>query len=451
MARKKANVESIQAGTDGSNPQTPAAESAPETTAQAVEPIQETVSKATGEPDAAVQPEVDSIPSAVKSAAEAAGKAVESTADAVSGSAEPEPSPEELRRQLADELDELVERLKALHPEYTPPPFSPERLRRLLGQGASSLASLTPGFARDMLDKVRQSQVGSYLDPEALKGLWYMLNYTASYQADVVKRRFTGDYQTDEWGYDSEVMDAVRPFLDFMYKIYWRVQTSGIENIPYDGRALLVVNHSGQLPWDGAMVAAALLNEHPSQRLTRTLYATWLPTLPFASALLVKLGQALATEENGVRLLEQDQLVAVYPEGYKGVGKLFKDRYQLARFGRGGFIRMALKTGSPIIPAAVVGAEETYVSLYKSKTIARMINFPYFPISLTWPWLGPLGFVPMPTKWYIDFGQPIPMDGYGPGAEDNYNLVSELTDQVRNVVQEMVFARLAQRKSVFFG
>jgi 1-acyl-sn-glycerol-3-phosphate acyltransferase len=191
--------------------------------------------------------------------------------------------------------------------------------------------------------------------------------------------------------------------------------------------------------------------EHPAQRLVRTLYATWFPTLPFLSDLLVKMGQALATEDNGVRLLEEEELVAVFPEGYKGVGKLYKDRYKLARFGRGGFVRMALKTKAPMIPVSVVGAEETYISLAKSDVMAKITGMPYFPISPTFPWLGLLGFVPLPTKWYIDFGEPIPMDSYEPEAANNLVLVSQLTDQVRNIIQEMVYARLAKRRSIFWG
>jgi 1-acyl-sn-glycerol-3-phosphate acyltransferase len=159
----------------------------------------------------------------------------------------------------------------------------------------------------------------------------------------------------------------------------------------------------------------------------------------------------MATVDNGTRLLEQDELVAVFPEGYKGVGKLFKDRYKLARFGRGGFAKMALNTQAPMIPVSVVGAEETYVSIHKSQTLAKITHFPYFPISLRFPWFGLLGFIPLPTKWYIDFGEPIPTDVYGPEANENLVLVSQLSDQVRNIVQEMIYQRLAQRDSVFFG
>ena len=361
---------------------------------------------------------------------------------------ETELNEDELRLNLINELDHLVERLKEISPEYTPPPFSPQGLMEMIGQ---NLGRFSPQAALGMLERLRSSLGEDVFDIDTWKGIWYMLNYSLEYQADIIKRRMTGDYETDEWGYDPEVLQVVEPFFEFMYKSYWRVQTSGLENIPDEGRALLVCNHSGQLPWDGAMVGTAVYTEHPAQRLVRTLYASWFPTLPFLSALFVKLGQVLANEENGIRLLEQDQLVAVFPEGYKGVGKLYKDRYRLARFGRGGFVRMALKTGAPIIPVSVVGAEETYISLAKAPGIAKLIGFPYFPISPTFPWLGPIGFIPLPTKWYIDIGEPVDVEGYGSGAANNPILVSQLADQVRNVVQKMIHARLAQRRSIFFG
>jgi 1-acyl-sn-glycerol-3-phosphate acyltransferase len=197
------------------------------------------------------------------------------------------------------------------------------------------------------------------------------------------------------------------------------------------------------------MVMMAVLNEHPAQRLVRNLYANWFPTLPFLSAMFVKMGQAMASVENGTRLLEQEELVGVFPEGYKGVGKLYKDRYKLARFGRGGFVKMALKTQAPMIPVSVVGAEETYIAVAQSSLMARLTGFPYFPISLRFPWLGLLGVIPLPSKWYIDFGEPIPMDSYEPDAAENLVVVSQLTDQVRNTVQEMIYDRLRERRSVF--
>lgn len=358
--------------------------------------------------------------------------------------AEAEGSPEQFR----EELDRLIARVQEKSPAYTPPPFSPQAVVRLVEDVVGRFGG---GAVAEALSWVRENINSDLLDLDTWKGIWYVVNYTIQQQADMVKRRLTGDYETDEWGLDMEFLELVRPFFAFMYKTYWRVQTSGLEHVPAEGRALLTVNHSGQLPWDGAMVGTAVYLEHPAHRLVRTLYATWFPTLPFFSALLTKMGQALATVDNGTRLLEEDQLVAVFPEGYKGVGKLFKERYRLARFGRGGFVRMALRSQAPIIPVAVVGAEETYISLYKSPTIARLIGFPYFPISPTFPWLGLLGFVPLPTKWYIDFGEPIPTSQYGPDAANNLVLVSQLTDQVRNIVQDMIYRRLAQRRNVFLG
>jgi len=355
---------------------------------------------------------------------------------------------ESLRQQLIRELDLLIDRVRAMTPGYSPPPFSPRRLLELIRE---NLENFSPELRLGILEKLRKSVGEDLFDIDTWKGIWYILNYSLDSQRDLLRRRIRGEFETDEWGFDMEVLEAVKPFMDFMYYKYWRVQTSGLENIPEERRALLIVNHSGQLPWDGAMLGTAVYNEHPSQRLVRTLYANWFPSVPFFSTLFTKLGQALGTEDNAKRLLEQEQLVAVFPEGVKGVGKLYKDRYRLARFSRGGFIRMALLTKTPIIPVSIVGAEEIYISLAKSSLIAKMIRFPFFPITITWPWLGPLGFVPLPTKWYIDIGEPIATDGYGDDAASNLVLVSQLTDQVRNEIQEMIFTRLAQRRSIFTG
>jgi 1-acyl-sn-glycerol-3-phosphate acyltransferase len=354
---------------------------------------------------------------------------------------------EEQRQQLIGELDDLIQRLRAFAPEYDPPPFSPDGMTDLVEE---SVQEYPKEVQRDILQRLRTAINEQWFDPETWKGIWYMLNYTVQYNANLVKRRFTGEYDTDEWGVDWEFLDVVRPFFAFLYRVYWRVETTGIENIPVEGRALLVANHSGQLPWDGVMMATAVMTEHPAQRLVRTLYSEWYATWPWVSAWLVRMGQALATAENGIRLLEQDELVAVYPEGYGGVSKPFKERYRLARFVEGDFVKMALATQSPVIPVSVVGAEETYITLANSRTIARAAGLPYFTISPTFPWLGLLGLVPLPTKWHIDFGLPIPMDIYGPDQADNLVLVSQVSDQVRNILQKLIQGRLASRRSVFF-
>lgn len=354
---------------------------------------------------------------------------------------------QQLRRELIEELERLAERIKAAS-DYQPPPFSPKSLIDLLKE---NLDRLPPALQKGIVERLRSAISEDLLDVDTWKGIWYMLNYTLEYRGDQLKRRLTGDWDTDQWGMDYEFIELVQPFLDFLYHKYFRVETTGIEHIPEEGRALLVANHSGQLPWDGAMLFTAVQNEHPTARVVRTLYGDWFPTLPFISDVLVRMGQVLASLENGTRLLENEELVAVFPEGYKGAGKLFKERYRLARFGRGGFARMALQTQAPIIPVSIVGAEETYISLHKSETLARLTGFPYFPISPRFPWFGPLGLIPLPTKWYIDIGEPISLAEYGPEAAQDPRLVSQLSDQVRNLVQEMLYDRLVQRNSVFFG
>jgi len=354
---------------------------------------------------------------------------------------EPDVPVEQLQQQLVQELNNLVARLKELNPSFIPAQIP----------GAQNvLTAVQDVVGKSNFEKMR-SVAGDLLDPATWKGAWYILNQTVQFQTETVKRRLHGEYETDEWGFDPEVMEAVMPFFEFLYRKYWRVTTTGLEHVPGTGRALLVCNHSGQLPFDGSMLATAIRYDHPSNRLVRTMFASWFPTLPVVAPLFVKCGQVTATEDNGIRLLDNGELVSVFPEGIKGVGKLYKDRYHLVRFGRGGFIRMALKTQTSILPVSIVGAEETYISLAKSDLMAKMIGFPFFPITTTFPWLGPLGFIPLPTKWTIDIGAPIPMDGYGPKADQNLMLVSQLTDQVRGIVQKMINERLAQRKSVFRG
>jgi 1-acyl-sn-glycerol-3-phosphate acyltransferase len=284
---------------------------------------------------------------------------------------------------------------------------------------------------------------------ETWRGLWFLLSYALRLQADVIQRRFTGEYETDEWGWDWELVESVIPFANLLYSNYWRVQTSGVENLPATGAALLVSNHSGPLPWDWLMLGTAVWNEHPAQRTVRALYNPALGAVPFLAPLLVKLGHAPATVENGVRLLMQGELVAIFPEGPGGLSKRYQDRYQLVGFGRGAFVKMALASGAPIIPVTVVGGEETYITLGGSERLARLAGLPYFPITARFPWLGPLGLVPLPSRWQIEFGPEIPTTGYGPEADKDPLLLSRLTDQVRNVIQKRLDEKLAERKSIF--
>ncbi|MBF0551232.1 MAG: acyltransferase family protein [Deltaproteobacteria bacterium] len=281
-------------------------------------------------------------------------------------------------------------------------------------------------------------------------GLWYVLNGAVEYKLDLLKRRIKGDYEVDEWGMDEEIIQELMPLGRFLYHTFWRVTATGVENVPAEGRALLVANHSGVLPWDGGMIFMAIQEEHPSPRYVRCLHLSWFTDLPFISPILPRIGQVQALPENGERLLNQDQLVAVFPEGLKGVGKPFKYRYQLARFGRGGFVNLALKTNSPIIPVSVVGAEEIHPNLYNMKTLGSLLGFPYLPITPTFPWLGPLGFIPLPTKWYIHFDTAIPIPEMAYRPSEQPLLVSKISAQVRDTIQNNIYDRLKTRRSVFW-
>jgi 1-acyl-sn-glycerol-3-phosphate acyltransferase len=257
--------------------------------------------------------------------------------------------------------------------------------------------------------------------------------------------------EVDPFGFDARYSEALEPLLEFLYTLWWRVETTGIAGIPGTGPALIVANHSGVLPWDGLMIKVALRQEHPARRTCRMLALDMFALLPFLAPLLSRTGAVRASQENGERLLRAGELVGVFPEGVKGVGKRFKDRYKLARFGRGGFVRLALRTGAPIVPCAVVGAEEIHPVLGSANIVGKALGLPYLPITPTFPWLGPLGMVPLPTKWSLDFGDPIPTASHGPAAADDAILVNRLAQEVRGRIQTMVDARLARRQSVFFG
>ncbi|KUJ65908.1 glycerol acyltransferase [Streptomyces albus subsp. albus] len=266
-----------------------------------------------------------------------------------------------------------------------------------------------------------------------------------------LRRRVTGEYEVDDFGYDAELTEQVlMSLLRPLYEKYFRVEVKGIENIPDTGGALVVANHSGVLPLDGLMLQVAVHDHHPAERNLRLLAADLVFMLPVVNELARKAGHTLACAEDAQLLLERGEVVGVMPEGFKGIGKPFSQRYKLQRFGRGGFVSTALRAGVPIVPCSIVGAEEIYPMVGNAKTVARLLGLPYFPVTPTFPLLGPLGAVPLPTKWTIQFGEPIPTDGYSPEAADDPMLMFNLTDQVRETIQHTLYQLLVQRRSVFF-
>ncbi len=265
-----------------------------------------------------------------------------------------------------------------------------------------------------------------------------------------LRRRVTGDYVIDDYGFDAEVterflMTALRPIAEK----WFRIEVAGLENIPTDGGALIVSNHSGTLPMD-ALMTLVTVHDRTGRHL-RPLGADLVFRMPVVSSMARRSGATLACSEDAERMLAGGELVGVWPEGFKGIGKPYAERYKLQRFGRGGFVSAALRTGVPIVPLSVVGAEEIYPMVGNVPALARLLGVPYVPITPFFPWLGPLGLVPLPSKWLLSFGEPIRTDEFEPGAADDPMLVFNVTDQVRETIQQTLYSLLMQRESVFGG
>ncbi|HZU47043.1 MAG TPA: lysophospholipid acyltransferase family protein, partial [Mycobacterium sp.] len=270
--------------------------------------------------------------------------------------------------------------------------------------------------------------------------------------AGFMRQRLLGDYSVDEFGFDPHFNDAiVRPLLRFFFRSWFRVEVSGIENLPSTGAALVVANHAGVLPFDGLMASIAVHDEHPDKRDLRLLAADMVFDLPVIGETARKAGHTMACATDAHRLLASGELTAVFPEGYKGLGKRFKDRYKLQRFGRGGFVSAALRTKAPIVPCSIVGSEEIYPMMADVKLLARLFGLPYFPVTPLFPLAGPAGLVPLPSKWYIAFGEPISTEDYDAGDAEDPMVTFELTDQVRETIQQTLYRLLAGRRNMFFG
>jgi len=257
--------------------------------------------------------------------------------------------------------------------------------------------------------------------------------------------------EVDDFGHDPVYEQKVLPFFEFLYEKYFRVEVRGMDHVPSEGRCLLVANHSGTIPFDGIMLRLAVRREHPLHRDVRWLAEDVIFHFPFLGSFTARVGAVRACQENAERLLHHDALVAVFPEGMKGIGKLFKDRYKLQRFGRGGFVKLCLRTRTPIVPVAIVGGEETNPMLARVEYLTRAFGVPYLPVTPTFPALGAVGLLPAPTKWKILFGEPIDLEEYGAESADDEVLVGRLTERVRGAIQATLDRALSERRSVWFG
>jgi 1-acyl-sn-glycerol-3-phosphate acyltransferase len=328
--------------------------------------------------------------------------------------------PARARVRLPAQVPDAIEKLKAELPVLA---------LQAVGELSLRLRRLT---GRDVIDLATMMAIVQFI----------------SQQAELANRGEA--MQVDDFGFDQEWTESLLPIFRWIYRHYWRVETCGLENVPAEGRALLVSNHAGVLPWDGAMIKTALMEEHAHPRHARALIAQFFFGLPYLSWFLRRTGQTVGHPDDSLRLLERDQLVLVFPEGVKGTGKPWSERYRLRRFGRGGYVQVALRAQAPIIPISVVGSEEIYPMLGDLGAIAKLTGFPYFPITPLFPWLGLLGMLPLPSKWRIQFHAPVRTDLMPPDAADDQNLVMTVSDQVRDTIQQGLYDNLKQRRGIFY-
>ena len=265
--------------------------------------------------------------------------------------------------------------------------------------------------------------------------------------AEFARQRLAGEFQTDESGFDPHFhAHVIMPLTRALYRNWFRIEMRGVEHVPDEGAALVVANHSGVLPFDAIMLQTGLLDSHAQHRNLRLLGADLVYAIPGLATLAVKSGHTRADPAEAARLLAGGHLVGVFPEGFKGIGKPFRERYQLQRFGRGGFAATAIEAGVPIVPCAIVGAEEIYPMIGNARPLARIFGLPYFPVTPLFPWLGPIGAIPLPSNWIIEFLPPVPTDDYPVGDED---AIAELSDRIRDTIQQELHILVDERGPAF--
>ncbi len=348
-------------------------------------------------------------------------------------------------------------RPKAAPPKQPRPPEGPPRLRAVTDEDAAAAAAAA---AEEAARKTRTAGPGAMPAGIPLDEIVVAVVQAAQRVlgsdwegrlATVVaalRKRLSGDFEVDEFGFDPEITEILTTAVEPLAEKWFRLEVRGIENIPSEGGALLVANHSGTVPVDGIITGYAV--KKYSGRNIRPLGADLVFALPFIGQMARKVGATLACTADAERLLTAGELAAVWPEGFKGIGKPFAERYKLQRFGRGGFVSSAMRAQVPIVPVSIVGAEEIYPLVGNVPSLARLLGIPYLPITPFFPLLGPLGMIPLPSKWIIEFGEPIRTDAYEPEAADDPMLLFNVTDQVRETIQQTLYALLVDRGNAFF-
>nr|WP_239579262.1 1-acyl-sn-glycerol-3-phosphate acyltransferase [Microlunatus panaciterrae] len=338
-------------------------------------------------------------------------------------------------------------------PQHDDQDYGPPRqfdLAMLVAEIARMASGVLEGARALPVEQVRQFAADPLRGVMALaESLGVDWEQSLDQAVEFARTRLSGDYAVDEFGFDPEFTEKIfLPMLRPLVQHWFRVEVRGMENVPTSGPALLVSNHAGTLPLDGMVLHTVIYDE--IARHVRMLGADLIFKTPFSHDLARRTGTTLACQEDAERLLDAGQLVAVFPEGFKGLGKPYADRYKLQRFGRGGFVSAAVRAQVPIIPVSIVGSEEIFPLISGLPGLARALGLPYFPVTPLFPWLGVLGMIPLPSKWVIQFGDAIATDELPPGAAEDPMIVFNVTDQVRETIQHTLYALLMQRRSAFF-
>jgi 1-acyl-sn-glycerol-3-phosphate acyltransferase len=322
-----------------------------------------------------------------------------------------------------------------------------QRLQRLGTAAAGQIAHWAEPQRRASFvqQAIRElTEAGSDVAAMLLDGSWRTPADDMDRRIDVLlHNKNLSEFGTDPFGFAPEAILGVVPALEFLYRVWFRVEAHGLERVP-EGRCLLISNHSGQLPFDGAAIGAAMLLEREPPRMVRSMVEKFATGLPFFGQLCFRCGQVTGLPDNCRRLLEADECVLVFPEGARGIAKPFRERYRLTPFGPG-FMRLALETNTPIVPVAVVGAEEQTINLMNLKGLATLFGAPSFPLTPLMPLLGPLAMLPAPVKYRVYFGEPLRFEG---DPNDDEAVVAGKVAEVKSAIQRMIDQGLAQRRGI---
>ncbi len=336
--------------------------------------------------------------------------------------------------QAEDEPDPFLEHLELLHRTDGIPTFQPARNESPQDPAIKARERTRPK-EREWIEAPELSEIKL---PDRTSWVDRLLNDEERRRIASITPLAGGDAAYDRFGLSVDVVRNTLPIMMALYRIYFRVRSHGHENIRKRGPVIIAGNHAGVLPFDAAMVVTDLLLECDPPRLARMVVDRWAGTLPWVNVLYARIGQVVGTDENFADLLASGQAVAVFPEGMRGAIKPFSERYRVQEF-RVGFIEQSLASGAPIIPTAVVGSDDQMPVLLDLSTLAKRLGLPSFPITPTFPWLGPLGLLPYPVSYEIVYGEPLSFyESYGPEDARDPELLRSLSRQVRRAVQRLI-------------